>query len=116
MIAISLVLGRFQVGKSTLINSLFYEKGKKYVKYAEEGDAKKATTTDVKPYPIDYHGVVCHVYDSPGLQDGQTADVHYLMKIKRECPDIHLIIYCTKMNEPIRPDEDKALHNLRYTF
>ena len=31
------IVGCYQVGKSTLINSLFFEKGKKYRERAEEG-------------------------------------------------------------------------------
>ena len=33
-----------------------------------------------------------------------------------ECPNIHLIIYCKKMGEPIRPAEKAALRTLHKTF
>ena len=51
-----LVIGRYQVGKSTLINSLFFEKGNKYVKRTQEG-SMEATAVDVTPYTLEWKGI-----------------------------------------------------------
>ena len=56
--------------------------------------------------------VTVNIYDSPGLQDGEKDDREYLEKIKKACPNFHLMIYCTKMGEPVRENELKALRVL----
>ena len=109
-----LIVGRFQVGKSTLINSLFFKKGERYIKRAEEGSGR-ACTKDVTPYTLKIGGVSFNIYDSPGLQD-EKGDMKYLQLIAKECPSIHLIIYCKKMGEPMRPAEKAALKNLNLAF
>ena len=110
------VVGCYQVGKSTLINSLFFERGKTYIERAEEG-MMDPCTQDVNPHVLIVQGISYKIYDSPGLQDGSKAgDLVYLWKIKHKCPKIHLVIYCTKMEEPVRPTEYTALSNLTSTF
>ena len=111
-----LIIGCYQVGKSTLINSLFYKKGERYEKIAAEGSLQ-ACTQEVRAHTLIMDGVRLNIYDSPGLQDDSTAaDLEYLSKIKAHCPNIHLVIYCKKMEEPIRPAEKTALKNLNKTF
>ena len=111
-----LIVGCYQVGKSTLINSLFYKKGERYEKIAAEGSLQ-ACTQEVASHSLIMGGVRLNIYDSPGLQDDSTAvDLVYLRKIKAHCPIIHLVIYCKKMEEPIRPAEKMALENLNKTF
>ena len=110
-----LVMGCYNVGKSTLINSLFYEKGKRYEQKAKEGSLAPCTQ-DVKPYELEVNGINFNIYDSPGLQDGDKKDEVYMRKIKEKCSTIHLVIYCTKMGEPIRPAEHAALKNITSTF
>ena len=110
------IVGCYQVGKSTLINSLFFEKGKKYRERAQEGSMSPCTQ-DVNPHVLQFSGISCNIYDSPGLQDGcEAGDLAYLRQIKAKCPKIHLVIYCTKMGEPVRPAETTALNNLTSTF
>ena len=109
------IVGCYQVGKSTLINSLFFEKGKRYEKRAQEGSMSPCTH-DVNPHILQVNGISYNIYDSPGLQDGGEGDRVYLRMIKEKCPRIHLIIYCTKMEEPVRPAENVALQNLTSTF
>ena len=111
-----LIVGCYHVGKSTLINSLFFKKGEKYEPKAAEGSLK-ACTQEVRAHTLIMDGVCFNIYDSPGLQDDSTAaDLVYLSKIKATCPNIHLVIYCKKMEEPIRPAEKTALKNLHKAF
>ena len=91
-----LVIGRYQVGKSTLINSLFFDIRYEYKPRAKEGSLQKSTTKGVSSYPFKLEGISCNIYDSPGLQDGEANDVCYLKEIKKKCPTIHLVIYCTR--------------------
>ena len=98
------------------INSLFLEKGRKYRERAQEGSISPCTQ-DVNPHVLQFSGISYNIYDSPGLQDGcEARDLAYLRQIKAKCPKIHLVIYCTKMGEPVRPAETTALKNLTSTF
>ena len=73
-----LVTGKFKVGKSTLINTLFYKEGEPY-EIAEDGFFDP-TTEEVVPYQFETNGIVYNIYDSPGLQDGKDGkkDTTYL--------------------------------------
>ena len=111
-----LIVGCYQVGKSTLINSLLFKQGEKYKKKAKEG-LLSPCTKDVKPFPLKIHGTQVYIYDSPGLQDENTKnDLKYLKLIEEACPNIHLIIYCKKMGDPMRPAEKEALQSLNTAF
>lgn len=110
------ILGRYYIGKSTLINSLFYRKGEKYVRRALEGSQLKATTKDVSAYTIEVDGVSFNIYDTCGLQDGDKSDAAYFVQIKAACPKVHLFVYCMKLDEPVRPEEIRALNNLTTAF
>ena len=114
------VMGRFQVGKSTLINTMFFREGEDYKERAVEGSQMTRCTDDVKPHTFiirdDGIDTKINIFDSPGLQDGRNNDRSYLRKIKEKCPNVHLIIYCTKMGEPIRPDEELALSTITAAF
>ena len=103
-----LIVGKYQVGKSALINSLFYREGEEYVEYANEGDLEP-TTDEVKSYMIELHGVSCNIFDTQGLQDGSNKDTTYVKDMKRECKSPHLVIYCLKLDEPVRPEEVTAI-------
>ena len=94
--------------------TLFYTEGGAY-EVAREGSLDP-TTDDVNLYTREMHGVKFNMYDSPGLQDGNESDAKYLQIIREKCPKLHLIIYCTKINEPLRPEDKKALENIRTTF
>ena len=72
-----LVIGRYKMGKSTLINCLFFEKGKRYEKLAIEG-SMDPTTKEVTPYVLKWKDISYNIYDTPGLQDGQEDDIVYL--------------------------------------
>ena len=114
------VLGCYQVGKSTLINAMFFEKDKEYIERAEEGSKMQPCTPNVCPHTLvmkdDDVEVFINIFDSPGLQDGSHDDREYLQKIKDRCSKVHLIIYCTKMEEPIRPAEKMALSSITSAF
>ena len=110
-----LVVGCYQVGKSALINAIFFEQGKKYER-AKEGELMKPCTDEVTPHTLKVGDndtfVTVNIYDSPGLQDGEKDDCEHLKKINKACSNFHLMIYCTKMGEPVRENELKALVNL----
>ena len=110
-----LVVGCYHMGKSTLINSIFFEEGNEYIVKAEEGEMAHCTV-HVQKYPLKIKGIQFNIYDSPGFQDGDEDDMVYMRWISRECPKIHLVIYCTKMGDPVRPSEIDAIRNLTLTF
>lgn len=111
-----LIIGKYQVGKSTLINSLFYKSGEEYKEIAKEGEGYNPTSCEVKPYVLELcPKVTLHLYDSPGLQGGG-GDARYLDLIKKKCPKLHLVIFCTKINDPFRPEDKKALKNFNSRF
>lgn len=104
-----IIVGKYQVGKSTLINSLFYDEDKGFIEYAKEGDMER-TTSEIKFYKLKVDDVTFHVYDTIGLQDGN--DKEYVKKVIKLSKKAHLVIYCTKLCDPVRPDEKSALKTL----
>ena len=104
------IVGKYQVGKSTLINALFY-KGNEYVQIAAAGRLEP-TTSKVDSYPLIVGDITYNIYDTIGLQDGKDRDVEYIEEFKKKCRIAHLVIYCTKMEDPTRPDEIETLKNL----
>lgn len=112
-----LIVGKYNVGKSTLINSLFYREGEPYRRVAEEAERFQPMTGEITPYILEIcEGLVFHLYDSPGFQDGTNNDTTYLDKIRSKCPKIHLIIFCTKLNDPFRPEDKKAFKHFYERF
>ena len=109
-----LIVGCYHVGKSALINALFFREDEGYKLRAREGSLSSCTK-DVTKYTYLMEDVTLNIYDSPGLQD-ESGDFQYIKMIKEKCPNIHLIIYCKKMKEPMRPEEKAALKNLNRAF
>ena len=107
-----LVIGCYHVGKSALINTLFFNGEEK----AREGASMKPCTSEVDRYTTLVDGITFNVYDSPGLQDGTRGDGSYILKMAKKCSTLSLLIYCTKLEEPIRPHEKEALGNLASAF
>ena len=108
-----LVIGRFGVGKSTLINSMFLQNS---TEQAEMGVDMRRCTSEPKPYTIEVNGIKFHIWDTPGLQDGECDDRKYITMIEKKCPKVNLVIYCTSMQEPIRESEEKALKSLATAY
>ena len=90
---------------------MFYKKAKGYQPIAEEGDLEP-TTDVIKYYPHEVDGITYHNYDTMGLQDGTNKEKAHVKEIKDIFAKAHLIIYCTKFQEPIRPDDVNALKAL----
>ena len=111
-------VGCYGMGKSTLINCLFFEKGKKYNKKAKEGISGPCTTRESakEPYVLNINGIKYNIYDSPGLQDGSEDDSELLQWISQQHDKIHLVIYCTRMTDYVRPAEIEALKNIKDAF
>ena len=111
------VVGCFDMGKSTLINCLLFETDKEYEEKAKEGSLAPCTTKKAKdPYVEEIDGIRYNIYDSPGLQDGNQADFEILRWISQRHDKIHLAIYCTRMGEAVRPSEIKAMKNITRAF
>ncbi|CAI8017879.1 Translocase of chloroplast 34 homolog, chloroplastic [Geodia barretti] len=106
------VVGKYQVGKSALINSMFYKKAQGFKEIAIEGDMEPTTDVIECHGPCEVHGIEFHIYDTMGLQDGRRKDKAHVSKIKEIFTTAHLIIYCTKLQEPIRPDDVSTLKSL----
>ena len=76
----------------------------------------KPCTSEVDRYTTPVDGITFNVYDSPGLQDGTGGDRSYILEMAKKCPTLSLLIYCTKLGDPIRPYEKEALGNLSSAF
>ena len=106
------LVGKYQVGKSALINAMFYNKTDGYKEIAEEADDLEPTTTEIQHHSFTVDGTVYHIYDTMGLQDGRKKESDHVKKIKDIFAKAHLVIYCTKLQEPIRPEDISALKTL----
>ena len=87
-----LVIGCYHVGKSTLINTLFFDGEEK----AREGASMKPCTSEVDRYTTQVDGITFNVYDSPGLQDGTGGDRSYILEMAKNCPTLSLLIYTVR--------------------
>ena len=111
------VVGCYDMGKSTLINSLFFAVDQEYEERAKEGSLAPCTMKNEKdPYVLRIDGVRYNIYDSPGLQDGKQKDLDILRSISQRHNKIHLAIYCTRMGEAVRPSEIEAMKNITKAF
>ncbi len=76
-----------------------------------EGKCLGGTTRDVTHYSIKVNGVQFNIWDSPGLQDITEEDDQIIEKIttklKQECNDIHLFLYCLRMDTDRIQNGDK---------
>lgn len=96
-----LVTGKTGQGKSTLVNGLLG------IKDAQEGAGHTGCTTEVNRYAKTIEGVPIKVFDSPGLQDGTDNEEEYISKMKKECQELSLVLYCTKMTNTRLTSDDK---------
>ena len=108
-----LVIGMYGVGKSTLINTMFLQNSERK---AEVGKRMEPCTKAVQCYSFEVGNLKINVYDSPGLQDGNNDDRSYITEYEEACKNYHLIIYCSKMGEELRPCEETALRDLASAF
>ena len=111
------VVGCYDMGKSTLINSLFFAVDQEYEERAKEGSLAPCAMNNSKdPYVLRIDSVKYNIYDSPGLQDGKQKDLEILRWISQRHNKIHLAIYCTRMGEAVRPSEIEAMKNITKAF
>ena len=106
------VVGNYHIGKSALINAMFYKKAKGYQEVAKEAVNLKPTTWKINEHEFEVDGITYYVCDTMGLRDGKKRDREYVKKIKEIFTKAHLIIYCTKFQEPIRPEDISTLRAL----
>ena len=108
------------MGKSTLINSLFFKEERGYKEKTLEGAALAPCTDKVTPLMFVGSSELSFkitIYNTPGLQDGNNQDKQHLREIRSQCNSaIHIIVYCTKIGEPMRECEERALKNLVSVF
>ena len=106
-----LVTGKTGQGKSTLINGLLGDR------VAKEGADAVRCTTKVDVFTKTVNDIPVTVYDSPGLQDNTQNEEEYIQKMRDECQQLSLVLYCTKMTNPRLTDEDKnAMMKLTEAF
>ena len=106
------IVGEYQVGKSTLIRALLSLKGTKM----DMAEYSLHSTKDVRVQKIQMEkATTVNIYEPPGFQ-GESNDLKYMQVTARECPNIHLIIYCKRMGENMTEIEKNTFKNLNQAF
>ncbi len=110
-----LVTGKTGAGKSSLVNAITGNVN------ADEGKGLKGVTRLVKKYSLQINGVDFNIWDSPGFQDITESDAAIANKItsqlKKECTDIHLLLYCIRMDKDrIESNDQLAIMQLTDCF
>ena len=106
-----LVTGKTGQGKSTLINGII---GKQI---AMEGAGTTRSTENVMKHTCNIYDVPVTVFDSPGLQDRSVNEKEYIDSLTKQCKDLSLVLYCTKMiNHRITDDDENAMKKLTKAF
>lgn len=109
------VVGRTGQGKSTLINSIIE------LEKVIAAEGAKANTCTTKPqsyfFPSVVPGVNITLIDTPGLQDIHGKEQNYIHQMKKECPEVSLVLYCMSMVEQrLTNDDIIALQTLHQAF
>ena len=104
------LLGVFMWGSPLL---LIRREGGDYKEKTKEGELMMRCTEEVISFTLinrselSFKITIC---DTPGFQDGINRDKEYLQKIDMLCNSaVHIIVYCTKIGEPMRECEERAL-------
>ena len=108
-----LIIGRTGQGKSALTNSIIEEE------IAKEGARTDSITKTCQSYV--YHDIVPGVNltltDTQGLQDTNGKEQAYIHEMKKESPEVSLILYCMKMTDHRLINDDKvAIQKLHQAF
>ncbi len=87
----------------------------------KEGKDLMGVTRDVTKFDKKVNGVQFNIWDSPGVQDLTETDDAIIQKIKtkltQECTDIHLLLYCLRMNtDRIESNDELAIKRLTECF
>ena len=96
-----LVIGEAGQGKSSLVNGLIGRQ------QATEGGRLKSVTNQIESFVFDKNGIICTVWDAPGL--GYKTDEAVLNELGQKCNlNIDLLLYCICMDSkrwPFESDE-----------
>ena len=83
------------VGKSTLLNGI---SGCAAFKV---GDLLQHQTIRIDKFRKTRSPCTLTVYDTPGFNDCTGEDEDYIQKLKMECPNVDVLLYCIKVDKPI---------------
>ena len=103
-----LVTGKTGVGKSTMTNGILGVNIRDKRAAKESSDITRPCTTALQEHKARKGEIDLIVWDSPGLQDGTKNQEEYLQKMKEECSERDLTLYCIKMAETrfVRGDDN----------
>ncbi len=110
-----LITGKTGAGKSSLVNAVIGNVS------AIEGRDLKGVTRLVKKHSIQINSVDFNIWDSPGFQDITESDAAIANRIttqlKRECTDIHLLLYCLRIDtDRLQRNDELAIMQLTDIF
>lgn len=110
---IFLTVGKMQVGKSSVINSIVGRQ------VAEVGINIDAETKKVKAYQFEIEGIGCKVYDTPGFFDGLNEvdnNEKYIEQIRKNVSEFHCLLFVSRLSDPFSADEVQTIRLISELF
>lgn len=110
---IFLTVGKMQVGKSSVINSIVGRQ------VAEIGINIDAETKKVKAYQFEVESIGCKVYDTPGFFDGLNEvdnNEKYIEQIRKHVSEFHCLLFVSRLSDPFSADEVQTIRLISEVF